>query len=600
MIPDLIIEMTWYELFLNIWPYNFLVLYSCVLFIIATIWLYKYYQWRNIIIRKLLIFGAFLSTFGDIFSYWTVYSEALYSFPYFDVSFIFPYLLTYLILTERLFDARWILLQIVRWILIGGTGISVGFALYWIFGKYGLITHFEFMLLIVDLIPMIIILWLSKSHRIRSLFRLSDVVHLENDAFEFTASSAVYTSNTELSDDILKTLQWGLKITNIQLIWRQELKKYPKITKALTYDSKKINILSFKEATLEKENNTKIDYLEEIEKLGELCIPIYIKKELSYILILPEKNSQAPYTSQEKKIIITLRPKIALSLQILEYNKSLQDEVEKQTEQINEQKKKLEESYKKLEALDREKDVFMNMAAHELRTPMTIIRGYADILLDGGSGGINSGQKKLIENINKSCESLIALVNDLLDLSRIDAGKMELRYELCNIQELIETTFENFTSLMKSKNMDFTLEKNIDENQEFVTDRAKLSLLLNNLLSNAYKYTPENGKVHWKIWTEKEKWELWLNFSVSDTGVGIPENEIDRVFDRFAKISTHNAVTSNIQSTGLGLSIVRKIAIGMWWDIKVESQVGKWSTFMVKLPYASKDKIINYTPGGTP
>jgi hypothetical protein len=78
--------------------------------------------------------------------------------------------------------------------------------MYWIFGKYGLITHFEIMLLIVDLIPMVVVLALSKSHRIRSMFRLSDVVRLENDAFEFTASSAVYTSEQELSDDILKTL----------------------------------------------------------------------------------------------------------------------------------------------------------------------------------------------------------------------------------------------------------------------------------------------------------------------------------------------------------------------------------------------------------
>lgn len=105
-----------------------------------------------------------------------------------------------------------------------------------------------------------------------------------------------------------------------------------------------------------------------------MCIPIYIEKKLGYLLILPEKNSEAPYTEQEKKIIITLRPKIALSLQILAYNKSLRDEVERQTTQINQQKKELEESYKKLEALDHEKDIFMNMAAHELRTPMTIIR----------------------------------------------------------------------------------------------------------------------------------------------------------------------------------------------------------------------------------
>jgi signal transduction histidine kinase len=89
--------------------------------------------------------------------------------------------------------------------------------------------------------------------------------------------------------------------------------------------------------------------------------------------VLPEKNSQSPYTASEKNALFTLRSKIALSLQILEYNKKLQDEVDRQTKQISQQGKELKVSYEKLEALDKEKDVFMNMAAHELRTPMTII-----------------------------------------------------------------------------------------------------------------------------------------------------------------------------------------------------------------------------------
>jgi signal transduction histidine kinase len=203
--------------------------------------------------------------------------------------------------------------------------------------------------------------------------------------------------------------------------------------------------LSYKEAEIEIENGKEISYAKELATLGELCIPIYIEKELAYIFVLPEKNSQAPYTTQEKKIIITLRPKIALSLQILEYNKSLRDEVERQTEQINEQKKELEASYKKLEALDHEKDVFMNMAAHELRTPLTIMRGYADMMCTGVSGELNPLQQKLSTNILKGGESLLSLVNDLLDLSRIDAGKMELHYEECDIRENTHDIFENFS-----------------------------------------------------------------------------------------------------------------------------------------------------------
>lgn len=438
---------------------------------------------------------------------------------------------------------------------------------------------------------MIVVLTLSKSHRIRSLFRLSDVVRLENDAFEFTASSAVYTSNQELSDDILKTLQWGLKITKITLIERDELKKYPKITKALSYEVKKVKMLSYKEAKIDEENGTLIPYMDELEKLGELCIPIYIEKELAYIFVLPEKNSQAPYTTQEKKIIITLRPKIALSLQILEYNKSLRDEVERQTEQINEQKKELEASYKKLEALDHEKDVFMNMAAHELRTPLTIMRGYADMMYTGVSGELNEVQKKLAHNILKWGESLLELVNDLLDLSRIDAGKMELNYVSCDIKEITNDIYENFKALMQKKNMTFELKENLDTSHEFFTDKAKITLIYNNLLSNAYKYTPEHGHVTYATKTEIQDGHSWLVFSVTDSGVGIPADEIPHVFDRFASISTHNDIAATIQSTGLGLSIVKKIVTGMGGEISVESIVKQGTTFTVRLPYEKPENI---------
>lgn len=101
-------------------------------------------------------------------------------------------------------------------------------------------------------------------------------------------------------------------------------------------------------------------------------------------------------------------------------------------------------------------------------------------------------QKKLVENILKGSDSLIALVNDLLDLSRIDAGKMKLVYAPCDIRSISKEIFENFKALMEKKSIDFTLNENIDSQEIFMSDQAKLILVFNNLISNAYKYTPEN------------------------------------------------------------------------------------------------------------
>lgn len=407
-------------------------------------------------------------------------------------------------------------------------------------------------------------------------------MNLEKSVKNFLESSSVYTSNEELISDILATLQKGLKIPSIELIGREKLKEIPEIVKEFIQQKKSLSSISFKE---EKIKTTRAPYFSELEKIWELCIPIYLETELSYILVLPEKNSQSPYTPSEKNILLTLRSKIALSLQILEYNKKLRDEVDRQTEKISQQQKELEISYGKLDALDKEKDVFMNMAAHELRTPMTIIHWYADIMLDSNSGELNPMQKKLIENILKGSDSLIALVNDLLDLSRIDAGKMKLMYAPCDIQSVVKETFDNFTTLMAKKNIEFTLDEKLDTKEVFIIDQAKLILLFNNLISNAYKYTPDNGKVYFTISTLLRDWLPWLQFSIQDTGIGIPEAEIPNVFNRFASISTHNNIKSTIQSTGLGLSIVKKIVTGMNGDISVTSIVDHGTTFTVEIPY---------------
>jgi signal transduction histidine kinase len=590
LIPDDVLEITGIELLKTIHLYNLFVIYYCVSLLMGTWWIYKHYKDTKIA-RNILLLSCILTIIGDSYSFWTVYFESLYNFPYIAYLICFlPYFVTYLIFRHRLFDARSTLLQMLQGGFIVFIGVIIGWFIYSWFASYGFYAHFDIPLITIVLWCIGTIVYLSRSGNIHTWFQLSDIKILEKWISDFLSSNAVYESPNEVIESIRMAIKDGLNIENVELLWRKEIKKYPEISKALSYGNKKsITSISKKEAENEQEQSKKqIKYLEEVRWLGELCVPIYIEKELGYILVLPEKNSQANYTTNEKKLINAMRPKIALSMQILEYNQTLREEVERQTLQINEQKIKLEESYKKLEALDHEKDVFMNMAAHELRTPMTIIRGYADILLDGGSGAINEAQKKLVENMYKSSESLIALVNDLLDLSRIDAGKMELKYEVCDIKELVRGTFESFATLMGKKSMNFTLKETIDTDLIFTTDRAKITLLFNNLISNAYKYTPEKWEVEWIIGTEMKDNESWLTFSVKDSWVWIPEAELAHVFDRFASISTHNNIASTIQSTGLWLSIVKKIVTGMGGTVDVTSTVGKWTTFSISLPYTPK------------
>ena len=155
------------------------------------------------------------------------------------------------------------------------------------------------------------------------------------------------------------------------------------------------------------------------------------------------KQSQDHLLSEERKFQEYVnRRKSEQTSEVNDLNRQHAENIDHLSDQ---QKKELEASYKKLEALDHEKDVFMNMAAHELRTPLTIMRGYADMMCTGVSGELNPLQQKLSTNILKGGESLLSLVNDLLDLSHIDAGKMELHYEECDIRETTHDIFENFS-----------------------------------------------------------------------------------------------------------------------------------------------------------
>ncbi len=586
LIPDSIVELTGTELFKSIWLYDFFVLYYIGLLMMWTLWIYQNFK-GNVKIRKFILLACILTLIGDTYSFGTVYFEWLYNFPYIAYLICFlPYLVTYLIFRHRLFDARSTLLRLLQWGFIVGLWIIAAASIYEILWKYGYYPHLDIPLISITAVWVTTIFLLSKSNKIHKWFQLADIRELERGVWDFLTSSVVTESPEEVVQNINLALKSGLKIDEIKVINRAQMMAYPELSKELSYIPKIIQWVSLKEAKNESENTgKKIAYLAELESLGDICIPIYIEHKLAYFIILPEKKSQAKYTSNELRIINTMRQKIALSFQILEYNQILRDEVESQTLQINEQKKELEISYKKLETLDKEKDVFMNMAAHELRTPMTIIRWYADILLDGSAWMILPGQKKLLENILRGSQSLLELVNDLLDLSRIDAGKMELKYEICDIKSLTNDTYEDFKTLMSKKNMQFNLEESLSQDYNFSTDKAKLRLIYNNLISNAYKYTPENGNVVFRISTVIENDIPWLDFSVTDSGVGIPDEEIPKVFDRFASISTHNNLAATIQSTGLGLSIVKKIVVGMGWNIFVQSIVGQGTTFTVKLPY---------------
>ena len=236
------------------------------------------------------------------------------------------------------------------------------------------------------------------------------------------------------------------------------------------------------------------------------------------------------------------------------------------------------EHVEQLQALDVLKDEFVASVSHELRTPLTSIKGYLELVLDGEAGELNEEQRGHLLTINRNSERLLRLVGDLLFVGQADAGRLELDLGDVDLGTLARESVESARPSAAAKRI--RLEMSVDELSPLRGDRARLAQLLDNLVSNALKFTPDDGSVTVSLTRAAGHAVL----EVRDTGIGIPTAEQGRLFDRFFR--ARGATDRAIQGTGLGLSIAKTIAESHGGRIGVESVEGVGTTFRVELPLA--------------
>ncbi|MCQ1534381.1 PAS domain-containing sensor histidine kinase [Methanosarcina sp. KYL-1] len=225
------------------------------------------------------------------------------------------------------------------------------------------------------------------------------------------------------------------------------------------------------------------------------------------------------------------------------------------------------------------KSKFLANMSHELRTPLNSIIGYSDFLLEWPDS-LNDKQRKYVGNISASGKHLLTLINDILDLSRVEAGKMELRYGDISVPESVAEVMTTLRPLAAKKNIN--LKKIIDPQLPVIhVDREKFKEILYNLISNAIKFTPEDGTVSIKA---SFKGDL-AEFSLKDTGIGISKEDQKRLFQPFTQIDS--AASRKYQGSGLGLALVKKFVELHGGAIWVESEIGEGSTFTFTLPINS-------------
>jgi PAS domain S-box-containing protein len=235
------------------------------------------------------------------------------------------------------------------------------------------------------------------------------------------------------------------------------------------------------------------------------------------------------------------------------------------------------------------KSQFISTVSHELRTPLACMKEAIAIVLDGAAGTTNDKQKHFLDIAKRNIERLGALIDNVLDFQKLDAGKMKLDMQVNNISEIVKEACNTMASMAEKKGIDLAIKLG-DDLPEVRFDGDKIIQVLTNLLSNAIKFTPEHGRVSVCAMRRGEE----LAISVSDTGMGVPKDALARIFDRFYRVERPG---KHVQGTGLGLAIVHRIVMMHGGRIEVESDVDQGSTFTVSLPLKDKSTPVDVAEG---
>lgn len=312
-----------------------------------------------------------------------------------------------------------------------------------------------------------------------------------------------------------------------------------------------------------------------------VVVPVKFEEEVLGIMVVARTGEIAALSLSDQQMITTLCNQLAMAMrnilsyrQIEELNVGLEEEVAKRTAE-------LVQSRDEAQAASRAKSVFLANMSHELRTPLNAIIGYGEMLEEEA---LDLGQDEFVPDLKKiqsAGKHLLGLISDILDLSKIEAGKMDLFLETFSIAEMIEDVGTTIKPLIEKNANNLTIHVGEDV-KAMHADLIKVRQILFNLLSNASKFT-ENGKIDLSVASKiDESGESWIAFSVKDSGIGMSAEQLEKLFQAFTQADA--STTRKFGGTGLGLTIIKHFCEMMNGRIEVESELGKGSTFTAFIP----------------
>lgn len=411
---------------------------------------------------------------------------------------------------------------------------------------------------------------------------LSDLAHITSTTIDLK----------KLTNDVLEKLALEIRFVKGSFILFDSQKVYDVITYGPASGDENINYNY--QSLSPMLNYTKILIFDELPE-GTLksfmrnlninvLVTLTVQQEVIGILVLSEKASGDLYSEQDIKILEIVSSEVAVAIQnaksydkIKKFNLILTDEVEKAT-------KDLQNANNRLKELDRLKDDFVSIASHELRTPMTAIRSYAWMALYKSDIPLSERLKRYLSRTLISTERLINLVNDMLNISRIESGRVEILPKSFSILELVKDVVIEVAEKAKEKNINLVI--NPTPLPSAFADPDKVHQVLLNLIGNALKFTPQNGTITINFYSDNKIIET----SIKDNGVGISNEDLIRLFKKFGRLDNSYVAAATSGGTGLGLFICKSLIELMQGKITAHSDgLNKGSTFTFSLPVASTD-----------
>ena len=331
-----------------------------------------------------------------------------------------------------------------------------------------------------------------------------------------------------------------------------------------------------------------VEFLKTMQVRAKVVVPIVQKQTLWGLLILHQCSSPRQWESSEIDFLRQISQQLTIAIYQSELYEQIQIELEERERALKEQRRVEKELQKTNENLaianlelaraTRLKDEFLANMSHELRTPLNVILGMSEGLLDRAYGSLTEGQIKSISKIEKSGQHLLELIEDILDIAKIESGKLEMQISQTYVRNLCESSLAFVQELAAKK--DIKLITAIEGDLEEITlDVRRVRQVLINLLNNAVKFTPNGGQVTLEVHSSQA--DRTISFKVKDTGIGIAKEDISKLFQPFVQIDS--SLNRQYSGTGLGLALVRRIVEMHGGTVSVQSELGKGSEFTVFL-----------------